>query len=100
VGGHKGQERVERSDAELVALCRGELKSLLGVQAEPRWSRVLRYMKAMPQYHLGHLERVARIEALERKHSRFALAGKAYRGVGIPDAIRSGNEAAKRILAS
>ena len=54
----------------------------------------------MPQYHVGHLERVARIEAHERRHPRFALAGNAYRGVGIPDAIKSGEDAAKRVLAS
>jgi oxygen-dependent protoporphyrinogen oxidase len=99
IGGYQGQDLVEQSDAELIALVRRELRPLIGVEAAPNWTRVCRYLRAMPQYHVGHLARVARIEALERKHARFALAGNAYRGVGIPDAIRSGNEAAQRLLA-
>lgn len=98
VGGHRGQHLVEYDDKELVTLARRELRDLIGVSAEPDWTRVVRYVRAMPQYHLGHLARVARIEELAKKHERFALAGNAYRGVGIPDAVRSGEEAAARIL--
>jgi oxygen-dependent protoporphyrinogen oxidase len=98
IGGYTGQHLIERNDAELIAIARRELGQLLGVSAEPEWTLVKRYLKAMPQYHVGHLERVARIEAYERRHPRFALAGNAYRGVGIPDAIKSGADAAQRIL--
>jgi oxygen-dependent protoporphyrinogen oxidase len=52
----------------------------------------------MPQYYVGHLDRVAQIEALAHRHPRFALCGNAYRGVGIPDAVRSANDAVARIL--
>jgi oxygen-dependent protoporphyrinogen oxidase len=99
IGGHRGQHLVEYDDRELIALARRELGDLIGVSAEPDWTRVVRYVRAMPQYHLGHLARVARIEALAAKHARFALAGNAYRGVGIPDAVKSGEDAAARILA-
>ncbi|MEY4509435.1 MAG: hypothetical protein RLZZ450_1557 [Pseudomonadota bacterium] len=99
IGGHRGQHLVDYDDRELIALARRELRDLIGVSAEPEWTRVVRYVRAMPQYHLGHLSRVRRIEELAGKHVRFALAGNAYRGVGIPDAVRSGEEAAARILA-
>jgi oxygen-dependent protoporphyrinogen oxidase len=100
IGGHRGQHLVEYDDRELIALARRELETLIGVRSEPQWTLVRRYIKAMPQYHLGHLARVARIEALAQAHPRFALAGNAYRGVGIPDAVRSGEEAAKRVISA
>lgn len=97
VGGYQGQHLVERSDAELSALCRRELSDLIGVEGEPDFVRVVRYQKAMPQYHVGHLSRVSRIDALIAQHPGLALAGNAYRGVGIPDAVKSGEDAARRI---
>lgn len=100
IGGHRGQHLVEYDDKELVALARRELEALLGVRAAPDWTMVRRYVRAMPQYHLGHLARVARIARLEQAHARFALAGNAYRGVGIPDAVKSGEDAAQRIISS
>jgi oxygen-dependent protoporphyrinogen oxidase len=51
----------------------------------------------MPQYHVGHLDRVARIEQLARRHPNLALAGNAYHGVGIPQCIASGQQAAEQI---
>ena len=53
----------------------------------------------MPQYHVGHLDRVARIEQLAARHPTLALAGNAYHGVGIPQCIASGEQAAERIAA-
>ncbi len=100
VGGYQGQHLVERSDGELTALARRELGDLVGLRGDPEFVRVVRYMKAMPQYHVGHLSRVARIEALLKQHPRFALAGNAYRGVGIPDAVKSGEDAALAIEAT
>lgn len=100
VGGHRGQHLVTYDDKELIAIARRELGALLGVEAPPDFTRVVRYVKAMPQYFLGHLGRVEQIEQRVRTHAKFALAGNAYRGVGIPDAVRSGEEAAARILAS
>lgn len=100
IGGYTGQHLMERRDDELLGIALRELRELIGVTRPPEWSRVMRYPRAMPQYHVGHLARVSAIEALERGHARFALAGNAYRGVGIPDAIKSANEAAQRILGS
>jgi len=97
IGGYQGQHLVEHSDDELTQLCLRELGSLVGVSGQPEIVLVKRYLKAMPQYHVGHLERVARIEALEKKLPRLVLAGNAYHGVGIPDAVKSGEDAALRL---
>jgi len=87
------------SDDELVALARNELR-LLEVEAEPHLSRVHRWPRGMPQYVLGHPERLERIESALTDHPGLALAGAAYRGVGVPDCIHSGEEAARSLAES
>jgi oxygen-dependent protoporphyrinogen oxidase len=52
----------------------------------------------MPQYHVGHLARVARLRELAAKHPRIAICGNAFDGIGIPDCIRGANEAVARLL--
>jgi oxygen-dependent protoporphyrinogen oxidase len=83
---------------ELLELAREELKLTLGIQAEPLLSRVFMWEKAMPQYNLGHPERLHRIDAALQHHPDLALAGNGYRGIGIPDCIHSGELAVERIL--
>jgi oxygen-dependent protoporphyrinogen oxidase len=63
-------------------------------------SRVSRYPKAMPQYHVGHLARVEATGGMPARSPRPRPAGGAYRGVGIADCVRSGEEAAARLLPS
>jgi oxygen-dependent protoporphyrinogen oxidase len=93
--GRSGQEdALSLSDDALVALARTELAARLGVQAPPALQRVARWPQGMPQYILGHPERIARIEHAQRSHPGLFLAGNAYRGVGIPDCIASGERAA------
>jgi len=83
-------------DADLKRIVREELTELLGVGGAPDFEEVVRYDRGMPQYHVGHLNRVAQIDALCSQQTGFALCGNAYRGVGIPDAIESGTRAAER----
>ncbi len=77
-----------------------ELREILGVRGEPRFAAVSRHERAMPQYHVGHLDRIRRIEQLVSSHPRLALAGNAYDGVGIPDCVQSGQRAAERVFSS
>jgi oxygen-dependent protoporphyrinogen oxidase len=84
------------ADVDLVALARDEL-ALVGVEAQPVLTRIQRWPDGMPQYVLGHPERLARIDAALGRHPGLALAGAAYRGVGIPDCIRSGEAAAASV---
>jgi oxygen-dependent protoporphyrinogen oxidase len=92
-----GRDLAQETDDALVALARGEL-ALREVRAEPTLTRVQRWPLGMPQYVLGHPERVERIEALVAVHPGLALAGAAYRGVGIPDCIASGEAAAESVV--
>ncbi len=98
VGGALQPELNERTDAELQALVLEALGKILGVRGDPEVVRVVRYHRAMPQYHVGHLDRVQRIEMLEGETPGLHLCGNAYRGVGIPDCIHSGEQAAAGVL--
>jgi oxygen-dependent protoporphyrinogen oxidase len=88
-----GRDVTAEDDADLVALARAEV-GLLGIEPAPALARVHRWPRGMPQYVLGHPERLAHIDASAAEHPGLALAGAAYRGVGIPDCIRSGEDAA------
>ncbi len=95
-GRYGGRDLTLAPADELLALARDEL-SIAGVDAAPALTRVQRWPLGMPQYVLGHVERVARIEERLEAHPGLAVAGAAYRGVGIPDCIRSGEEAAEAV---
>lgn len=93
--GRAGHEDViDRPDDELVALARADLRRLCGVTATPFLTRVFRWPHSMPQYVVGHLERLERLAQLMRVVPGVLLAGSSYRGVGIPDCIASGWAAA------
>ena len=94
-----GRHELSQDDGDLVRLARDEV-GILGIGAEPVLTRTQRWPRAMPQYVLGHPERLARIDAALERHPGLALAGAAYRGVGIPDCIHSGEEAARAIASS
>ncbi|MBD3676477.1 MAG: protoporphyrinogen oxidase [Planctomycetaceae bacterium] len=98
VGGAMHSEKMELTDDEMKKVVRRELGDMLGVSGEPDFEEVVRYENSMPQYHVGHLERVASIESQVAELPGLELAGNAYRGVGIPDSIASGEAAAERIL--
>jgi oxygen-dependent protoporphyrinogen oxidase len=97
VGGSRAPEAVELDDAALLALVRAELSDILGIAAEPLWSRIYRCPRANPQYDVGHLDRMDALEAL--LPPGLYLAGGAYRGVGIPDCIRQGQDAVVKAFA-
>ena len=90
VGGAVQPELNALDDQQLRRLVLEELRDLLGLDGEPLWTEVVRWREAMPQYHLGHVDRVARIKQLADQHPGLTLAGAAYRGVGIPFCVRSG----------
>lgn len=99
--GRAGQEAVfAKTDDELISMLRAELRDVLGIDATPTLARVFRWERGMPQYNLGHLDRVRRIETGVARLPGFAIAGNMFRGVGIPDCILSGETAADRILSS
>jgi oxygen-dependent protoporphyrinogen oxidase len=86
------------SDDAIVAVVRNELQQILGLRAEPLFARVYKWKSAMAQYGVGHLERLDRIQRLRQQLPKLALAGNGYRGIGIPDCIRSAQEAVRQVL--
>ncbi len=89
---------VDEGDEHMVDVVRRDLQTTLQIDAAPVFSRVARWRRGMPQYTPGHLDRLAAIEADLRDLPGIALAGAGYRGVGIPDCIRQGTEAAGRVI--
>lgn len=89
VGGARQPDLVKLDEEALVALAREELKELAGVTASPSFTEVIRWTRGIPQYNVGHLERVAAIDAALKRWPGLHLTGNAYKGVGINDCIRN-----------
>src|SRR5205085_253299 len=98
VGGALQPEMFELDEARMVeAVCR-DLRDLLGVESPPLFAHVEKWPRSMAQYHLGHLERLSRINAHLQNHPTLALCGNAYTGAGLPDCVRGGETAAESLL--
>src|SRR6185369_5722866 len=97
-GGAMQPEIFALNEAELSARVEADLRALLNINDDPRFIQVSKWERSMPQYEVGHLERVEEIENLANELPRLTLAGNAYRGAGIPDCIRSGEAAAEALL--
>ncbi len=98
--GRAGQDDIlAKDDAALVEVVRAELRQRLGISARPLLERVFRWPEAMPQYTVGHLDRLRLIERKLEALPGLRLAGNAYRGIGLPDCIASGEAAAEAVLA-
>jgi protoporphyrinogen/coproporphyrinogen III oxidase len=100
LGGSRDEHILQSSEAEILQIVRRELRQILGdaLTAEPLFARVYKWKSAMAQYSVGHLERLQRIESLRQKLPGLALAGNGYSGIGVPDCVRSGAEAAAKVL--
>ena len=89
---------LDLADDKIVELALEELRNVTGLSERPRFARLQRWRHAMAQYAPGHLDLLARIDALKAEVAGLELAGNAYRGIGVPDCVRSGREAARRTL--
>jgi oxygen-dependent protoporphyrinogen oxidase len=98
--GRAGDQRaLEGDDEHLVRTVLGELRPVLGISGQPLLVRVHRWQDAMPQYEVGHLARVTAVTDALRQTPGMLVAGAGYGGVGLPDCIRQGTEAAAAALA-
>jgi protoporphyrinogen/coproporphyrinogen III oxidase len=100
LGGARDEQILALSEEEILRTAREDLKQIIGLGAEPLFTRVFKWKRAMAQYAVGHLERLQRIDALLQKTPGLALAGNGYNGIGVPDCVRSGREAAAKVLES
>jgi protoporphyrinogen/coproporphyrinogen III oxidase len=95
-----GGDALSLSDKAVVDGARADLRGIMGLEAEPVFHNVARWPNSMAQYTVGHVQRVERIEDLTRSIPGLHLAGNAYHGIGIPDCVRMGQEAAAKIIAA
>ncbi|MEV0229471.1 protoporphyrinogen oxidase [Nonomuraea sp. NPDC050786] len=97
--GRVGEEHLlQRDDVELVSLATAEMADVMGVSGLPIDTRVTRWGGSLPQYNVGHLDRVARVHAAVAVEPGLAVCGAAYDGVGIPACVGTARTAAARIL--
>jgi oxygen-dependent protoporphyrinogen oxidase len=99
LGGTRDPAVFELSDEEIESIVRRELQQILGITAEPRFVRIYKWKQAMAQYAVGHKLAVDNMLRVSAETPGLALAGNGYSGIGVPDCIRSGSEAAAKVLA-
>jgi protoporphyrinogen/coproporphyrinogen III oxidase len=103
LGGARREALLTESDEALVATVRREMAAILGTKVlaaeiEPQHVKVCRWRRAMAQYAVGHRERMQRIAARSATLPGLRMAGNAYDGIGIPDCIRLGRQAARELV--
>lgn len=98
LGGACQPEMAELDDTTLCRIAAEELAALLRISSPPRFQQVVRWPRSMPQYHVGHVQLVAKIQEQAGRHRGLALAGNAYQGVGVPQCVRSGEAAAEAVM--
>lgn len=96
--GYAGADQIveQQWDDLLARVAHDALQPLLGIKEEPVMVQVNRWLKAMPQYEVGHLKRLQQVERALADHPAILLAGSAYRGVGVPDCVKQGKESAEQ----
>ena len=97
LGGARDEQILGSKESEIVRIVRDELKEIIGIAAEPLFARVYKWRSAMAQYEVGHLARLQRIQTLCENLPGLVLAGNAFTGIGVPDCVRSGTQAADRL---
>jgi oxygen-dependent protoporphyrinogen oxidase len=99
-GGAADEGVLDEADETIIETAKRELRRLIGLTAEPVFHTIARWPKSMAQYTVGHQQRLAEIERRVSALGSVHLAGNAYYGIGIPDCVKTGREAAQRIIAS
>jgi oxygen-dependent protoporphyrinogen oxidase len=97
-GGALQPEIFALDETEMSSRIEADLRELLGITGPPLFTQVAKWERSMPQYEVGHLDRVKEIEQALTQLPGLTLAGNAYRGAGIPDCIRSGETAAEMLI--
>jgi oxygen-dependent protoporphyrinogen oxidase len=98
VGGSRNPGAASLNDQELTSLVQNELKSIAGINTEPDFVRIYRHKRAIPQYHIGHAQKLSAIDQALHKHSGLTLTGNAFKGVSLNDCIQNAQLTAQTIL--
>jgi len=89
VGGSRAPRQAQLPDEQLADTVRAELKTILGVDAEPEFLKIYRHERAIPQYHVGHAERLRKIEKALERFPGLVLTGNAFHGVSLNDCVEN-----------
>ncbi|MBI4051344.1 MAG: protoporphyrinogen oxidase [Elusimicrobia bacterium] len=100
IGGHGREEILQKEDHEIFAAVLKNIQAILGISSSPFLKKIYRWPKGNPQYTVGHEGRLKAIEERLTQHPGVFLTGAAFRGIGIPDCIRQGQETAQKIISS
>lgn len=98
IGGARNPELTRKEDAEIIKLVISELKIIMDIDTEPEFINLIRHEKAIPQYTLGHLDRLVTIGSSLKKIKGLFVTGNAYRGVGVNDCVVNSLEITKRVV--
>jgi oxygen-dependent protoporphyrinogen oxidase len=98
IGGRGRETVLEQDDDSLVTCVRGELTSMVGITTAPIYTEVHRWRKGMPQYVLGHRDRLAKVQQQLANSPGLYVTGAGMYGIGIPDCIREGTKVGKQLL--
>lgn len=98
MGGATHPGAIKLSEAEVAAKVKDDLKTIMGISAEPDFVRVFRHQKAIPQYTVGHSQRLLALDERLRLHRGLFLTGNAYFGVGLNDCVNASNQIAERVI--
>jgi oxygen-dependent protoporphyrinogen oxidase len=97
VGGARAPEMALLDDERLLGTVMGELAPILGIRSDPDLVRLFRWERAIPQYNLGHQERLRKLDEATTRHGGFYLTGNSYRGIGVNDCIENSYKLAEQI---
>ena len=97
VGGRRNPELAAAGDADVRGAVQEELARLLGAGADPMWSEITRWPRAIPQYTMGHLQRIAKVEEAERSIPGLYFCANYRGGVSIGDCVKAGHATAERV---
>jgi oxygen-dependent protoporphyrinogen oxidase len=97
LGGARRPELAEKTDEEILALARADLNRALQLNAQPNYVEIVRWPRGIPQYNVGHLARLRRIDEAVGSLPGLILTGNAYHGVGLNDCIRNSCALASRL---
>jgi oxygen-dependent protoporphyrinogen oxidase len=98
VGGARAPDRASLPESELFDLVRADMRDILGVDADPEFSRLYQHQRAIPQYHVGHARRLADIDQVLARHPGLVLTGNAFRGVSLNDCVENAWRTAAQML--
>jgi oxygen-dependent protoporphyrinogen oxidase len=99
-GGWRRADIVSWDESRIVDAVRAELRKILGIEAAPAYHLLKRWQPGIPQYHVGHLDRLRRIDAAASRHPGLVLGGNGYRGVALNDCTEQADIVSRRLAAS